>query len=94
MKCDKILFAKTRHLERNINIIFRPKMAESQQLKQIKLFLCSKKVETELQKEDGMIFLNTHIQSKSSIEETDNLASNMTMSCLLMGENSLVGGDD
>ena len=39
----------------------------------------------------GMIFLNTHIQSKSSIEESKDLPSNMPVPRLIMGKHTLVG---
>ena len=42
----------------------------------------------------GMIFLNTHIQSKSSIEETEDLSSDVSVSGLFVGEDSLVGGNN
>ena len=40
-----------------------------------------------------MIFLNDIVQSKSSIEESDNFASNMSFSAFLMGEDALGGGE-
>ncbi|CAM6001734.1 unnamed protein product [Sphagnum balticum] len=39
-----------------------------------------------------MIFLNIAIQSKSSIEEADNLASDVSLPALLVGVDSLIGG--
>ena len=41
-----------------------------------------------------MIFLNKDIQSKSSIEETDDLSSDVPFSAFLMSEDALVGGED
>jgi hypothetical protein len=41
-----------------------------------------------------MIFLNNSIQSKSSIEEADNFATNVSLSALLMCEDSLCGRQD
>ena len=41
-----------------------------------------------------MIFLNTCIQSKSSIEETNDLSSNVSPSCLLVGVDALVCRND
>ena len=41
-----------------------------------------------------MIFLNKSIQSKSSIEESDNLSSDVSFSALLMSEDSLGGRED
>ena len=40
---------------------------------------------------EEVIFLNTCIQSKSSIEESENLATNMSVSGFFMGVHSLVG---
>jgi hypothetical protein len=39
----------------------------------------------------GMIFLNIDIQSKSSIEETDDLSSDVSFSAFLMCEDALIG---
>ena len=41
-----------------------------------------------------MIFLNIYIQSKSSIEESDNFASDVPFSALLVGEDALSGGEN
>jgi len=41
-----------------------------------------------------MIFLNIDIQSKSSIEETDDLSSDVSFSAFLVGEDALVGRED
>jgi hypothetical protein len=41
-----------------------------------------------------MIFLNIDIQSKSSIEEADDLSSDVPFSAFLMSENALVGRED
>ena len=41
-----------------------------------------------------MIFLNTCIQSKSSIKESNDLATNVSLPGFLVGEDALVGGDD
>ena len=41
----------------------------------------------------GMIFLNTYIQSKSSIEETEDLATDVTVTGFIMGKHSLVCGN-
>lgn len=41
-----------------------------------------------------MIFLNNDIQSKSSIEETDNFASDVAFPAFIMGEDALGGGKD
>lgn len=42
----------------------------------------------------GMIFLNIDIQSKSSIEETDDFSSNVSFSAFLVCEDALVGWED
>ena len=42
----------------------------------------------------GMIFLNIDIQSKSSIEETDDFSSDVSFSAFLVSEDALVGGED
>jgi len=42
----------------------------------------------------GMIFLNIDIQSKSSIEETDDFSSDVSFSAFLVCEDALVGGED